>query len=132
MQYHSSQSPKNLRLQLRKLVGDRGSVGELGPSLTLRGKLETYQAPQSLRNQPNRKHKLRQELLLPVLEPRLKLPALPPLLKESLGKCGRMSGALRIPTTRRSEEEDSILVYKELRMGQGLVFSPPAVRSSAI
>lgn len=121
-----------MKLQLRRHVGDRGSLGELGPSLTLRGKLEPFQSPQSQRNRPNRKYKLRQELLIPVLEPRLKLPSLPPLFKENLGKCGRMSSALRIPTTRRSEEEDSILVYKELRQGQGLVFCPPAVRSSAI
>ena len=129
MQYHSSQSPKNLKLQFRGLVGDRGSLGELG---ALRGQVNTFQSPRSLRNRPNRKHKLRQELLLPVLEPRLKLPSLPPLLKEKLGKCGRMSSALRIPTTHRNEEdEDSIVIYKELRQGQALVFCPPGVRFSA-
>lgn len=86
--------------------------------------------PRTTRTKGRKKHRLRQELLVPVLEPRIHLPALPAKLREAVtcGTFGRMASALRIPTTRRSEEddEDSIKVYRELKIGQGLVFCPLA------
>lgn len=115
MQYHSSS-----KFHLARF--DRGSFGSSVPRLTLPEKNDFGTSPKTVRN---RRHKLRQELLLPVLEPQLKLPALPALVKANLGKYGRLNSALRIPTTRRSEEED-IVVYTELRQGHGLVFCPPS------
>ena len=84
--------------------------------------------PRTVRVRGRKKLKLRQELLVPILEPKLKLPSLPAKLRDVVASTtfGRMASALRIPTTRRSDEDDddSIKVYRELKMGQGLVFCP--------